>query len=60
MAKILLDVTAEHLKDGKTRPLSIRWQDGRVFEVDKVLDVRLAPSLKAGGHGDRGEVGLSV
>jgi len=38
--------------DGKITPLSIKWRDGRVFEIDKVLDVRRAAS-EAGGMGVR-------
>ncbi|MPM60464.1 hypothetical protein SDC9_107315 [bioreactor metagenome] len=53
MAKIFVEVTALHDINGKTRPLSIKWSDGRVFEIDRVLDVRQAPSLKGGGHGIR-------
>ena len=34
-------------------PLSIEWEDGRSFEIDKVLDVCRAASLKAGGIGIR-------
>ena len=34
-------------------PLSLEWEDGRSFEIDKVLDVRKAASQKAGGIGVR-------
>ena len=34
-------------------PLSLTWEDGTVFEIDKVLDCRRAASLKAGGVGMR-------
>ena len=53
MAKIFVVVTAEHNIDGNTKPLSMRWADGRVFEIDRIMDVREAPSLKGGGHGVR-------
>lgn len=33
--------------------LSIKWEDDRIFEIDRVLDVRQAPSLKGGGLGIR-------
>jgi len=35
------------------RPLSIKWEDGLNSEVDRVFDVRQAPSLKGGGFGMR-------
>lgn len=39
--------------DGRTLPLTIHWPDGRSFPIDRVLDVRQAASLKAGGCGMR-------
>ena len=53
MSKVFVEITAIHDINGNVRPLSIKWEDGRVFEVDRVLDVRQAPSLKAGGLGIR-------
>lgn len=53
MAKINLIVNARHNTDGSIIPLSIVWSDGRVFEIDKILDVRRAASIKAGGVGIR-------
>lgn len=53
MAKIFVEVTARHDPDGSTHPLLLKWSDGRVFEIDRILDVRQAPSLKGGGLGIR-------
>lgn len=53
MEKIFVEVTARYNLQGQIRPLNIRWEDGRVFEIDRVLDARMAPSLKGGGHGMR-------
>ena len=39
--------------DGEMTPLSIEWEDGRIFSIDKVVDKRQAASLKAGGQGVR-------
>ena len=33
--------------------MRLRWTDGRLYAIDRVLDVRPAPSLKAGGQGQR-------
>ncbi|MED9822515.1 MAG: hypothetical protein U0J65_10905 [Christensenellales bacterium] len=52
-AKIYVKVRADHLPDGTTRPLMLRSEDGPTLRVDRVLDVREAPSLKAGGQGVR-------
>ncbi len=51
MTKIDLTVNARHHNDGRITPISIVWSDGRVFEIDKVLDVRRAASIKVGGVG---------
>ena len=51
--KINLQVNADFDLDGNIRPRAITWEDGCVFEIDRVLDVRRAASLKAGGLGIR-------
>ena len=40
-------------EDGRITPLSIEWEDGRIYEIDRVLDIRQAASLKVGGTGTR-------
>lgn len=51
--KIYVEVTARFDTEGNLTPLSVVWEDGRMFEVDRVLDVRRAASTKAGGVGLR-------
>lgn len=51
--KIIVDVTARFDTGGKLTPLSLTWEDGTVYLIDRVLDVRRAASLKAGGMGIR-------
>ena len=51
--KVYVDVFAKILKDGQVLPYVVIWEDGKTFEVDKVLDIRPAASLKAGGTGIR-------
>ena len=46
-------VIARHDETGKVCPLEVEWEDGRRFEVDRLLDVRRAAALKAGGQGVR-------
>lgn len=48
-----MEVTAHHNAQGFVRPLILWWDDGRKYEIDRVLDVRRAASLKAGGIGIR-------
>lgn len=46
-------VTLEVSPEGGVRPLTVEWEDGRCFEVDRLLDVRRAAATKAGGQGMR-------
>jgi hypothetical protein len=39
--------------DGSVTPIEIFWEDGRRFSVDRVIEVRRAHSLTAGGCGLR-------
>lgn len=52
LEKKYLKVIAEHRPDGSIRPLKIEYED-RWYEVDRLIDVRMAASLKAGGQGIR-------
>lgn len=51
--KTYVEVTARFDSSGGVIPLSITWTDGRTFEIDRVLDIRKAASLKVGGLGTR-------
>jgi len=51
--KIFIGVAAKFLPSGEILPREILWEDGRRFEIDKILDVRPAASLKTGGSGLR-------
>ena len=47
--KVYVDVTAEFSKDGILTPKSFVWKDDRIYEIQRVKDMRRAASLKAGG-----------
>ena len=51
--RVYVDVKAAFNASGNLIPLEIRWVDGKVYEIDKVTDVRQAAAMKAGGQGDR-------
>lgn len=51
--KQYVSVTAKFDSDGNILPLTINWNDGRVFDIDRITDIRYAASLKAGGAGIR-------
>lgn len=54
--RIYVEVNARFNVSGSLIPIDIKWGDGKVFEIDKVTDVRQSAALKAGGQGDRYEV----
>ncbi len=39
--------------NGNMKPRALAWEDGTVFEIDRVLAVKQAAAMKAGGQGDR-------
>lgn len=51
--KIFVSVFAKFNTLGQVIPASFEWEDGRVFEIDQILDIQKAASLKAGGMGVR-------
>lgn len=51
--KVFVEVTAKFSVEGKITPLSLVWEDGTIYKIDRVLDVRRAASLEAGGMGIR-------
>ena len=51
--KVYVTVDVKFKKDGCMIPRVITWEDGHKYEVDKVLDIRPAHAMKAGGQGDR-------
>ena len=51
--KRYVKVTSATDEDGRITPLSVEWEDGRVYEIDRILDRRHAASLKVGGTGMR-------
>lgn len=54
--KVYVDVNVKMTRDGKLIPLSLIWEDGKRYRIDRVLSIRPAPALKAGGQGDRYEI----
>lgn len=51
--RVYVKVVVAYDVDGKVCPMRVAWEDGRSFEVDRLLDVRCAASTKAGGQGMR-------
>ena len=53
MRRVYVKVVVQIDEAGGVRPLSVAWENGRTFEVDRLLDVRRAASTKVGGRGIR-------
>ncbi|MDD3397035.1 MAG: hypothetical protein PHR96_00605 [Clostridia bacterium] len=53
MKKIYVEIIASFNKNGEIRPLKLIWEDGISYEIQKIIDIRPAASLKAGGCGIR-------
>lgn len=56
--KVYVDVLAVWSKDGVITPRAVKWVDGRRYTIDRVLDIRQAVALKAGGFGTRYTVSI--
>lgn len=51
--KAYVEVNADHMPDGSVFPRSFVWEDGQRYEIDKIISVCPAASLKGGGVGLR-------
>lgn len=51
--KVYVRVTAVFHEDGRLLPVSLVTGDGNRLRIDRILDIRPAASLKAGGMGIR-------
>lgn len=51
--KVYVAVKTDFAEDGTMLPREITWEDGEKYAIDRVLDIRQAAAMKAGGQGDR-------
>ena len=51
--KVYVRVDASFGTDGQITPTVIQWEDGTRYQIDRILDVRRAASMRAGGSGIR-------
>ena len=51
--KRYVSVTTRVDEDGRIRPLSIQWYDGRTYAIDDVQNIQRASARKVGGDGMR-------
>jgi len=52
MQRVYVELLARYSKDGTMMPAVLKWEDGQLYEIDRVLDVRRAAS-QAGSMGVR-------
>jgi hypothetical protein len=50
--RVYIGMRVNFSAEGNMTPVEIKWEDGRVFEIDRVIDVRRAAS-DAGSMGVR-------
>ena len=53
LPKVYVPVRADFAEDGTLLPRVIVWEDGKKYQIEKILDIRQAAAMKAGGQGDR-------
>lgn len=51
--KVYVSVAVDFDSLGQMIPKSLVWEDGRQYEIDRLVDVRPTYAAKAGGQGDR-------
>lgn len=51
--RVYVKVLATFDDAGVMLPVSLTWEDGHVYTIDRILDIRQAAALKAGSGGDR-------
>lgn len=58
--KVYVEVDVTHKTDGTARPRKIKFEDGEVYEIDRVRHCCRAASTKVGGTGLRYTVMLHI
>ena len=51
--KLYVEVNVTHKSDGSARPEYIRFEDGKTYIIDRLVNVCRAASTKVGGTGIR-------
>lgn len=51
--KRYVEIIADTDVDGNIMPVAIIWEDGKRYDIDLVIETRLASSTKTGGSGMR-------
>lgn len=59
MKKEFVSVIVKFNEIGNKTPLSIIWNNGKIYEIDKVIAVKNRASMKVGGIGERYEIRIN-
>jgi len=51
--KVYVGVQASFDPYGRMIPIQITWEDGTIYDIDRIIDTRQAATQKAGSGGDR-------
>jgi len=51
--KVYVTMIVKILKDGSIRPMKMIWEDGLSYDIDRVLHITPAASVKVAGFGKR-------
>lgn len=51
--KVYVPVLVAFDENGKALPREIAWEDGQIYKIDKITDIRQAAATTAGGQGHR-------
>ena len=53
MRKVVVPVVVHIDEKGRITPLSLEWEDGTVYQIDRILQVERAVAQQVGGAGIR-------
>lgn len=53
MKKAFVEVIVKYKENGRQIPLQIKWKNDICYEIDRVLEITKAASMKVGGIGIR-------
>ena len=57
--KVFVDVIVRENKDGRKRPMSLVFEDGKSYVIDRLIQVKRCAAMKVGGTGIRYTVSIS-
>lgn len=56
--KVFVDVIVRENKDGRKHPISLIFEDGKTYSIDRLIQVKRCAAMKVGGTGIRYTVSI--